>query len=329
LAQETFEKEAMALTKAQEVELTNVEYLAFRMGQDPRVLDVLRGTLARFSKITLPKTNRDLCPTEVDDFLKYQSDFQSLKAKSKSSFHPFGKRDGRMVASTRKADEALTGVNIDAVDKYSDALLCPICHLPAVAGVMIKTCAHHFHGRCLAKATETSKRCPVCRSNFESGDAIPIKDVKEARFLCQSLDDLKVQCPMGCPEQVRWASLEGHLRDDCSLVELYCKYGGCKFKGLSSQVHEHEEETCGEALVECACGEYFHRKVLDEHKSTNCTMQSIPCMYCQKDGIARSLMKAHYVECSGAVPMSEVSKLISRIDLLEGEVQQLKRKRED
>jgi len=280
----------------------------------------------RFSKFSLPRTNRELCPNECEDFIKYTSDFQSVKSRAKSSFHPCGKRDGRMVASTRKADDALAGINIDAVGKYSESLACPICQLPAFAGVMIKTCAHHFHARCLSKATVRNKRCPVCRSAFEAGDAIPIKDVKEARFLCQSLDELKVQCPMGCSSQVKWECLEAHLRDDCTRVEVYCKYGGCKVKGGCKHVLEHEA-SCGEALVECECGESFYRKAIDEHKSEECPLQPVSCKFCGQKGIARSLMKSHLAECSGSVPMSMVAKLMDEVEELKAQIQEVKRQR--
>merc|ERR1712232_739145 len=104
------------------------------------------------------------------------------------------------------------------------------------------------------------------------------------------------------------------------------RWTGLVCTALQGYVSKHEA-TCGEALVECACGESFYRKAIDEHKRKDCPMQPISCDLCDKGGIYRCCLKEHYAECKGAVPMSVVSKLISRIDLLENELQTVKRQK--
>eukprot|EP00930_Biecheleria_cincta_P074018 TRINITY_DN61254_c0_g1_i1.p1 TRINITY_DN61254_c0_g1~~TRINITY_DN61254_c0_g1_i1.p1 ORF type:complete len:322 (+),score=45.66 TRINITY_DN61254_c0_g1_i1:53-1018(+) len=268
--------------------------------------------------------NELITPTVMYDVCGFLCDFQKIKNKPKSCFHTCGKRHGRMVLTSKKVDEALSGYT-DAHGEYDKGLNCGICLRPAFNGLMARNCAHHFHLGCLSKALAQDARCPECRIPMGRSDFHKIEDVPEARFLRQSLAALMVQCPAGCEALVKWESQECHVREECPEVEVYCKYGACKGKAQVSEIDDHER-TCGEATVDCVCGNSIIRKDMEQHSQT-CPAQPISCRFCKQQGIRRDSMNSHFQACNGSVPMSEIWKLMCRVNELEAQVESSKRRR--
>jgi hypothetical protein len=230
----------------------------------------------------------------------------------------YGEVDGRLVFSTHQQRRALAGTDIDAVGSYDERLACPICHNPAFGGVMTKKCAHHFHKVCLDRAIKSNPNCPVCRTAVGEGEYADLADVQGARYLRQSINELKVDCPMGCGAHVKWESLGGHVRDSCTKTVVFCKHPRCRTTACRNTIAGHEE-VCGKGVVLCKCGESMPREAQKQHCDTACPAHPISCKHCGAQDVLRGEMEAHLDNCKGAVPMSEVRKLIDRINTLEQE----------
>jgi hypothetical protein len=238
---------------------------------------------------------------------------------------PYGMAEGSAVYSTSMQDDALHGNNLDAAEEFDERVACPICHLPAFGAVMTKKCGHHFHPSCLSKALQIKKECPVCRTPMKVNDFTDLKRIKESRFLHQSINDVKVLCTMGCGSMVKFELLKDHVRNSCPSAILLCKHGSCLHHSARSQIRKHES-TCGEALVQCACGESIKQKNESEHRRTSCTMKPMECSYCHMQGIPCNAMSAHLENCTGSVPMSVVHKMFERMAAMETRLEELENK---
>merc|ERR1712118_563517 len=94
-----------------------------------------------------------------------------------------------------------------------------------------------------------------------------------------------------------------------------------------NEISAHED-TCPEALVPCACGKKMKQTEIAGHEEKDCPLKPILCKYCWLQvAIPRCEMEKHLDECNGNVPMSEVRKLIARIDGLEQEVKRQRKRR--
>jgi hypothetical protein len=239
---------------------------------------------------------------------------------------PYGTVDGSPVYSTSSQDDALLGNGLDAAEEFDERLACPICQLPAFCAVMTKKCGHHFHQSCLNKALQSKKQCPVCRTPVKAKEYAELKQIKESRFLHQSINDVKVLCTMGCGKKVKFEMLRDHVRNECTHTMLLCKHGSCLHHDNRSRIGAHEQ-SCGEAMMQCiACGESIKRKAEADHLRLDCRMKPIQCEYCHKQGIARNDFEAHLDSCNGAVPMSMVRKLLTRLGDVEARLEELEGK---
>lgn len=236
---------------------------------------------------------------------------------------PYGRGpSGSAVYSTDLQDDALSGYGIDAAGSFDERLACPICHCPAFDAVMTKKCGHHFHHRCLSKALQSKKQCPVCRTPMKANDFTDLKQIKESRFLYESINDVKVCCTMGCGAKVKFELLRDHVRNDCPNTVFLCKHGGCLHHASRGNIVEHER-SCGEAVVLCACGESVKAKFEQEHRRLHCSLAFGKCDYCNQEGIRRSDMEKHLDVCQGAVPMSVVRGLLERMSEMEARLEEM------
>lgn len=239
----------------------------------------------------------------------------------------YGEVDGRLIRSTKDQDEALEGKGIDAVDEHKQDLACPICFKAAFGAVMTKPCAHCFHKDCLVEALRQSPHCPLCRTSLEGEPKyVPLSEVNEARFLSASIKELKVVCPFSCGAHVQWGSLKEHVRHDCRKTRFVCRHDACWFAAERSNIASHEAE-CAEAEASCSCGMVMKKKLVEEHKQTDCPDRLIACKYCSKEGISRGEMESHFDVCDGAVPMSEVRKMMGKIAQLSARIDDLEQPR--
>jgi len=230
---------------------------------------------------------------------------------------PCGKVDGSAVYCTAVQDDAICGIGLDAAEKFDERLACPICQLPAFGAVMTKKCGHHFHKSCLTTALQSKKQCPMCRTSMKPNEFTELKHIKESRFLYESINDLKVLCPMGCGETIKFEMLKDHVRNACPKTIFLCKHSSCLHHAHRGQLSVHES-TCGEAMIECGwCGESIKQKAEADHRRLDCPSQPVKCEYCHQEVIHRSDIESHLDECNGAVPMSMVRKILRRMADLE------------
>jgi len=233
----------------------------------------------------------------------------------------YGKLSGSPVYSSSAQDDALEGNSIDTAGEFDERLACPICHAPAFGAVMTKKCGHHFHQRCLSKALQNKKQCPMCRTPMKTNDFTELKHIKESRFLLESINDVKVLCTMGCGASVKFDMLKDHVRNECPKTTFLCKHGTCLHYANRSAI-AHHEKTCGEATILCDCGQNIKLKNEQDHRRLECPMAQVKCEYCGQEGISRSGYSAHLDECKGTVPMSFVRKLEAKWEARLSEVEE-------
>ena len=133
---------------------------------------------------------------------------------------------------------------------------------------MTKGCGHVFHKQCLRKALKYAPRCPICRKKMGAADFTDLKDIPAARFLHQSINELKVKCPLGCGAEMQWDLLKGHVRESCPKTLFYCKHGFC-FETLNRDSIARHESICGEVIVKCECGKEIRRKDKEAHEQAD------------------------------------------------------------
>merc|ERR1712023_557276 len=141
------------------------------------------------------------------------------------------------------------------------------------------------------------KQCPMCRTSLKENGFTELKLIKESRFLHESINDIKVQCPMGCGAAVKFDMLKSHVRNDCAKTIVLCKHGSCLYHSNRSQIAAHEK-SCGEATVLCACGENVKLKMEPEHKKLHCPLAKVKCEFCGQEGLSRSDLQAHLDQCN-------------------------------
>jgi len=205
---------------------------------------------------------------------------------------PCGKVDGSAVYCTAVQDDAICGIGLDAAEKFDERLACPICQLPAFGAVMTKKCGHHFHKSCLTTALQSKKQCPMCRTSMKPNEFTELKHIKESRFLYESINDLKVLCPMGCGETIKFEMLKDHVRSIPAV------------KWFRAKVEQSDSES-------------IKQKAEADHRRLDCPSQPVKCEYCHQEVIHRSDIESHLDECNGAVPMSMVRKILRRMVDLE------------
>lgn len=250
-----------------------------------------------------------------------QSDLEKAVRTFKDT-SPCGKVDGSAVYCTALQADAMCGIGLDAAEKFDERLACPICHLPAFGAVMTKKCGHHFHKSCLTTALQSKRQCPMCRTAIKHNEFTELKQIKESRFLYESINDLKVLCPMDCGETVKFEMLNDHVRNECPKTIFLCKHGSCLHHAQRGQLSVHES-TCGEAMIECGlCRTMIKQNAEADHRRLDCPHQPTQCQYCHKENIPRCAMDTHLDECTGAVPMSMFRKVLRRVADLEARLEE-------
>jgi hypothetical protein len=156
---------------------------------------------------------------------------------------------------------------------------------------------------------------------MKANEFTELKQIKESRFLYESINDVKVSCTMGCGAKVKFELLRDHVRNECPKTLFLCKHGSCLHYASRADIAAHEQS--GEAIIVCACGESIKAKCEQEHRRLHCRSELRTCEYCRQGGIRRSDMEKHLDECNGAVPMSMVRRLLVRMSEMEARLEEV------
>ena len=174
------------------------------------------------------------------------------------------------------------GYDCDFVESPADDLLCKICHYPARDPVLAVCCGHNFCSYCLEHYKQSKvidhSSCPYCRK--EKFQTVPDKktgrQVLNLKVFCphkchgcewvgelrsmenhinkNSNDDTgcpftELQCSNGCGVVMQRRLVEGHLKLECELREMKCKY--CNTTGSYQWINSSHQEECPKYPVEC------------------------------------------------------------------------------
>ena len=137
-------------------------------------------------------------------------------------------------------------------------LECEICLDVLNDPVQTSCCGQGYCKNCIKQVM--SKVCPHCRSKLEY-----YPDKKSLRII----NDLQIKCPY-------------HIE------------GKCQWKGSSSELKNHLK-VCDIKPITCylGCGKHFEKKNKEIHMKYFCTLQKIPCKYCQKQVMDKDMTKHH------------------------------------
>ncbi|XP_031351931.1 TNF receptor-associated factor 4 isoform X2 [Photinus pyralis] len=107
-------------------------------------------------------------------------------------------------------------------------------------------------------------------------------------------------CTSNCGAQIPRVLMEDHLKYTCPHRRARCEFCTKDFTGESLENHIGN---CGHEPVYCEnkCGLKVQRRILSQHKTSDCFKRLVACRYCKKDFIADT-MAAHHIKC-GSVPV--------------------------
>ena len=199
------------------------------------------------------------------------------------------------------------GYECELVEPAKDDLMCKICHLPAREACQTNCCGQIFCTVCIA--TYASNRlsdgrvdCPYCRHQ----DYHVFSDKTADHCVLE----LKVYCPkkaLGCTWVGELRDVERHLdasedgNDCCPFVEVQCRYLCGKIIQRRSLL-EHMKSECELRRVDCKyCGLSDSYKYITSTHLHSCPNYSLQCPNkCKMDGFKVKEISKHLNECPRA-----------------------------
>jgi len=185
---------------------------------------------------------------------------------------------------------AVSGISSTQIIGKSEAdlahLTCSICKC-IFNNPVITPCGHTYCKDCIEKWLETKRACPFCKKKIPQGskliDMFAFKGI---------IDDLDLKCSnSGCPEIVKYAALDSHVKFGCSYRIILCEKG-CGESILQKDVNNHLL-VCPKCPVNCDfCGESYKREIIEKHKNA-CPKEIIHCPLGCELSFAREKLEAH------------------------------------
>ena len=126
--------------------------------------------------------------------------------------------------------------------------------------VQTSCCGQGYCKNCIKQVK--SKVCPHCRSKLEY-----YPDKKSLRLI----NDLQIKCPYHIEGKCQWRSSSSELKNHlkvCNIKPITCSLG---------------------------CGKQFEKKNMEVHMKYFCSLQKVPCKYCQKQVLGKDMIKHHQV----------------------------------
>jgi hypothetical protein len=125
------------------------------------------------------------------------------------------------------------------VQEPSPSLICPICQDIFLEPSITSSCFHSFCKQCIKTSLQSDSSCPLCRKRLKWPN-----DVHLNLALAQLIAELLVFCPFkqdGCPEVIRFDTVQTHVNSTCLFVRKKCAYDkyGCEFVGVETTLSSH------------------------------------------------------------------------------------------
>ena len=102
-----------------------------------------------------------------------------------------------------------------------------------------------------------------------------------------------------CKKQMKRKDYPKHVKE-CPMCIIPCELG-CNIQGLKRKdLHTHFMTECSEYVITCTnpgCKVKTKRKLMKQHRVSECEYIKIQCKYCKKNDILRLNMKRHENEC--------------------------------
>ncbi|KAI8488494.1 hypothetical protein Bbelb_338060 [Branchiostoma belcheri] len=126
-------------------------------------------------------------------------------------------------------------------------------------------CEHSLCESCVKQAVPPN--CPMCRQEFET---------PRPNRLCRDiLASMRAVCSL-CRFTGTVGELVVHRAENCQRQMVYCRHEGCQETVERRHLDVHES-TCCHRLEDCLCGMKIKRGSREEHSSTICPSEPIPC----------------------------------------------------
>ncbi|KAG8222644.1 hypothetical protein J437_LFUL011920 [Ladona fulva] len=110
-----------------------------------------------------------------------------------------------------------------------------------------------------------------------------------------------IPCTRQCGAQIPRVLMDDHLRHTCPKRRARCESCGREFTG--ELLEAHTVAGCPSEPIYCEgkCGIKVARRLLAQHRATECPKRLVPCRHCGKEFVADT-MQAHHSKC-GRFPL--------------------------
>ena len=199
------------------------------------------------------------------------------------------------------------GYDCDFVETPADDLLCKICQYPARNPILTVCCGHNFCATCIERYHKSKiidhGSCPYCRE--EKFQTMP--DRRTERYVL----NLKVFCPhkhQGCEWVGELRSVEDHVNENssihtgCPFTELQCS-NGCGVVMQRRLVEEHLKSECKLREVNCKYCKIsgIYQWITGDH-CEDCPKYPVECPnHCEIGHVRREEIRGHLEECPLAI----------------------------
>ncbi|XP_019637142.1 PREDICTED: TNF receptor-associated factor 3-like [Branchiostoma belcheri] len=152
----------------------------------------------------------------------------------------------------------------DLGQEAHDSWKCCVC-TNIMWTAMSLDCEHSLCESCVKQAVPPN--CPMCRQEFET---------PRPNRLCRDiLASMRAVCSL-CRFTGTVGELVVHRAENCQRQMVYCRHEGCQETVERRHLDVHES-TCCHRLEDCLCGMKIKRGSREEHSSTICPSEPIPC----------------------------------------------------
>lgn len=167
--------------------------------------------------------------------------------------------------------------------------ICPLCK-GVVTDAIVDKCGHIFCNKCMTKYLSVSSICPVTKELYQCTKLFPI--ILVSNILNKQILFCKNRYK-NCLWEGTLATLEEHLQNECSKVEIKCANENCDVVVQKDQMNLHEE-ICEFRLVECPdCKQVLIWKNFTVSHREDCPMIKLECPNQCGSMIPRKEMELH------------------------------------
>lgn len=187
---------------------------------------------------------------------------------------------------------------IDYVGQVDETLICPICRT-AFYSPITTPCGHTFCAKCINRALERQRVCPIDRQPIEKNrDYRPIPLI-----IKEQLDRLEARCPnQGCDYVCARENLEAHYERHCEFTLVRCPKSDC-----DKLVPRHLRSIEGQCMHETTNCDFCLKPVafvdLDAHWEKECEAAYATCPECDASVsvVNNTMLKHIQQECPEAM----------------------------